>query len=141
MSARLSNSPNLHLRVGKSRLRDLLYGALCFSTVCALTALYSRGYALAALLLIPMASGLLWRLRHDAMAGAELCYQQGVWDLQQSGVRRRISLSKRSTSTSGVIYLAFVEQPSGRTGAIWLFRDSSSAEQLRRLRVRLALLH
>ncbi|MCB1687298.1 MAG: hypothetical protein KDI33_02375 [Halioglobus sp.] len=89
---------------------------------------------------MPLVSGLLWRLRQCAMEGAILCYRQGEWTLLQGDTRRQIDLTQRSTSTLWVIYLAFRELPSRRTGQIWLFKDSSSAEELRRLRVRVALL-
>ena len=140
MSTRSSSSPALHLRIAKSLLRARLFGALCLVTACALGAIYSRGYPLLAILLMPLVSGLLWRLRQCAMEGAILCYRQGEWTLLQGDTRRQIDLTQRSTSTLWVIYLAFRELPSRRTGQIWLFKDSSSAEELRRLRVRVALL-
>ena len=84
---------------------------------------------------------LLWHLRRDTLLGAELRWQQGDWVLQQGTQQRRISLTRRSTATRWVIYLAFTEVPQGRRMQVWLFDDGSSADQLRRLRVRVALLH
>jgi hypothetical protein len=140
LSARYSGSPALHLKIGKSRLRALLYGALCLVTVYALWGIYARGYPIPALLLGVLAASLLWRLRDDCLVGTELRWQQGCWTLQQGTEQRRISLTQRSTTTRWVIYLAFSELPSGPGGQIWLYADSSSVEQLRRLRVRVALL-
>ena len=49
MSARYSSSPALHLRIGNSRLRAILYGALCLFTAYALWSTHARGHeALAA---------------------------------------------------------------------------------------------
>ena len=140
MSAKYSTSPGLHLRIGESRHRASLYAALCVITLCALAAIYARGYALMTVMLLPVALALLWQMRRAPMVGAELTYQQGLWHLQSGATRCRITPTKRSTSAGAVIYLAFSEQPSGRAGHIWLFRDSSSAQALRRLRVRLTLL-
>lgn len=140
MSARYSISPGLHLRIGESRHRALLYATLCVIALCALAAIWVRGYALTALLLLPVVLVLLWRIRRDPVVGSELVYQQGLWYLCSGASCCRITLTKRSTSTPGVIYIAFAKQPSGRMGHIWLFSDSSSAQALRRLRVRVTLL-
>jgi hypothetical protein len=140
LSARYSSSPAVQLRIGKSRLRAVLYAALCVATLYALWGIYARGYLILAWLLAPLATGLLWRLRHDARVGVELCWQQGRWTLQQGTQQRVITLTRHSTATPWVIYLAFSELPTGHRGQLWLYADSTSAEQLRRLRVRLALL-
>lgn len=140
MSARYSSSPALHLTIGKSRLRALLYGALCLVTVYALWSIYTRGYAALCFLFAAPAAVLLWRLRCDSMLGGELCWQQGDWTLLHGTRRRTITLTRRSTATPWVIYLAFTELPTGRGGQLWLYADSVPTEQLRRLRVRLTLL-
>ncbi|MCB1705431.1 MAG: hypothetical protein KDI17_11240 [Halioglobus sp.] len=51
-----------------------------------------------------------------------------------------IEPSARSTATRWVVYLAFSYLADGRTGQLWLYADSSCPVQLRRLRVRVALL-
>jgi hypothetical protein len=138
--ARYSSSPALRLRIGKSHLRPALYTALCCITLYAVWRIWTRGYPFAGGVLLLFAVALLWRLRRDAMVGAELCWQQGCWVLQRGTQQRVISLSHRCIATPWVIYLEFSEQPSGNSGQLWLYADCASVEQLRRLRVRVALL-
>lgn len=140
MSARYSSSPVLQLLIGKSRLRALLYGALCLVTVYALWSICARGHPIPAFLFAALAVGLLWQLRHNANEGAKLCWREGCWTLERGTEQRSISLSQRSTATRWVIYLAFSELPTGRGGQIWLYADGSTEEQMRRLRARVALL-
>jgi hypothetical protein len=92
------------------------------------------------MLLAPLATGLLWHLRQDSMVGAQLCWRQGQWTLQQGAQQRVIFLTRRSTALPWVIYLAFTDAATGGGGQYWLYADSACAEQLRRLRVRLALI-
>ena len=139
MSARYFNSPALHLRIGESRLRTALYYTLCLVCTYALFLLYARGYVVIVLLFALSTSFLLWRLRSDSLVGAELCWCQGVWTLEQAGVRRVIIPTSRSTITPWVIYLAFRELPTGPTDQLWLYADSACSQQLRRLRVRLTV--
>lgn len=139
MSARYSTSPALHLKIGESRLRALLYTALCFVCVYVLWLLYARGYVIVVVMLTPLVTYLLWAQRRDPMAGAELRWSQGQWTLEQAGLRRVIIPGKRSTATPWVIYMAFTVQPVSATGHLWLFVDCAAAAQLRRLRVRLTL--
>ena len=140
MSARYSSSPTLQFRIGKSRCRLVLWLLLCIATLCALWGIHARGYPGLCLLLTPLAAGLLWRLRHDAMAGAQLCWRRGQWTLQQGARQRVIVPTRRSTAMPWVIYLAFSEPATGSGGQCWLYTDSAPADQLRRLRVRLALI-
>lgn len=140
MSARYSSSPTLNLRIGKSRLRAVLWLVLCAATLCALWGMYGRGYPLLSVLLAPLAAGLLWRLRHDSMEGAQLCWRQGQWTLQQGARQRVIFPTRRSTALPWVIYLAYRDAATSGSGEFWLYADCTSAEQLRRLRVRLALI-
>ena len=139
MSARYSTSPTLHLRIGESRLRLALYRALCVICAYALWLLYARGYAVVVVLLALVVAYLLWELRRDPLVGAELRWSQGRWTLERAGLQRMIVLSRRSTATPWVIYLAFADQPAGRGGHLWLYADCASRAQLRRLRVRLTL--
>ncbi len=139
MSARYSTSPTLHLRIGESRLRAALYGGLCGVCVSALWLLYVRGYALLVVLCALWVTYLLWHLRRDPLVDAQLRWRQGIWTLEYAGVQRIIVPGRRSTATPWVIYLAYTEQPAGCCGHLWLYIDSASAAQLRRLRVRLTL--
>ena len=140
MSARYSSSPVLRLQIGKSRLRAALHAALCCAAVYALWSIGTRGYPLLALLLTPLSVVQLWRLRHDRMIGTELCWRQGCWLLQQGTRQQVIEPTARSIATRWVVYLAFRDVRSGRAGQLWLYADSTSTAQLRRLRVRVALL-
>jgi hypothetical protein len=73
------------------------------------------------------------------MVGAQLCWRQGQWTLRQGTQQRVIVLTRRSTALPWVVYLAFSEPATAGGGEFWLYADCASAEQLRRLRVRLAL--
>ncbi len=139
MSARYSSSPTLQLKIGRSRRRAVLWLLLCIATLCTLWGIQTRGYPLLCLLLTPLAAGLLERLRHDSMVGAQLCWRRGQWTLQQGTRQRVIIPTGRSTATPWVIYLAFSEPATGGSGQYWLYTDSACPDQLRRLRVRLAL--
>jgi hypothetical protein len=139
LSARYSYSPTLQIHIGKSRYRSTLWLLLCIATLCALVGILARGYPVLCLLLAPLAGGLLWRLRHDAMIGAQLHWRRGQWSLQQGDRLRLIVLSRRSTALPWVMYLVFSEPATGRGWQYWLYTDSAPADQLRRLRVRLAL--
>ncbi len=139
MSARYVNSPSLHLKIGKSRLRAALYCALCLVCSCALWLLFARGYVVIVLLLAVLASFLLWRLRNDPLVGAELRWCQGVWTLEHEGIQRVILPTSRSTMTPWVIYLAFRELPASGADQLWLYADGACSQQLRRLRVRLTV--
>jgi hypothetical protein len=102
--------------------------------------IFARGYTVLVVLLTPLLTSLLWRLRRDPLVAVELRWQQGLWTLERVGEQRRhIVLTKRSTATPWVIYLGFSDVSAGYCGHLWLFADCSSSEQLRRLRVRLTL--
>jgi len=139
LSARYSNSPALHLRIGESRLRAALHGLLCLVCVYALCLIYARGYVVIVVLLAVVVTGLLGRLRCDPLVGVELRWRRGLWTLERAGVQRVILPTRRSTITPWVIYLAFSDLPAGPGGHMWLYVDCACSQQLRRLRVRLTL--
>jgi len=139
LSTRYSSSPALHLRIGESRLRALLHGALCLVCTYALWLLCARGYVFIVVLLGLLVTYLLWRLRCDPLVGAELRWRQGLWTLEHAGVQRVILPTRRSTITPWVIYLAFCDLQAGPGGHLWLYVDCACSQQLRRLRVRLTL--
>jgi len=139
LSARFSNSPALHLTIGKSRVRHGLYGVFCLVNAYTLWLLYSSGYLLLVYLLTPPVAVLLWRLRRDPLCGAELRWRQGLWTLEQGPAQLAISLGRRSTALPWVIYVDCRDPASGNGKGIWLFVDSASGRELRQLRVRLSL--
>ena len=139
MSARYSSSPALHLRIGESWLRTALYYTFCLICVYALWLIFTRGYVVLVVLLILLVTGLLWHLRCDPLVGVELRWCRDRWTLERAGVQRVIVPTRRCTATPWVIYLAFSDQSAGHGGHLWLYADSASRDQLRRLRVRLTL--
>jgi hypothetical protein len=99
----------------------------------------SRGYPLLALLILPPACLLLWQLYRQPLVGAILRWQQGNWSLEHGGASAVVSIGSSSAALPCGVYLAWQELPAGRRRSVWLFADSVSAQQLRQLRVRLAL--
>lgn len=139
MLSRYSSSPALRLKIGKSRLRDALFGVLCLLSCLAHGLIYARGYQLLAIMLAPLTLAALWRLRHDPMLGARLSWTKGAWALECNGLQSVIHVSKRSVAMPWMIYLAYRDLSKGTTGHLWLFVDSLNGEELRLLRVRLKL--
>ncbi len=139
MSARYSSSPELRLRIGKSRSRHALYLALCLTTCYALFLLHRDGYTYLCLPLLPLATFLLWRLRRPTSSVVELCWRQGVWTLERAHQLGVIIPGARSTVLPWVIYLPFSVLSEGRKDYLWIFLDSVPAEPWRQLRARLNL--
>ena len=139
MSARYSNSPALRLTAVNSRLRRILHLLLCLGSACALYRIYLRGYPLFTTFLLPLAGWCCWRLAREAAAGVTLGWRQGEWSLCQGGLGEQRVVLRRATRLPWMIYSSWQEAPDGPYRSLWLFADSAPAEQLRRLRVRLAL--
>lgn len=139
MLARYSNSSTLNLVIGRSRYRIILHGMLCLCIGLAAMRIYSRGYPLLALLILPPACLLLWQLYRQPLVGAIIRWQQGNWSVAQGAACEVVSIGSSSAALPWGVYLAWQELPVGRRRSVWLFADSVSAEQLRLLRVRLAL--
>ena len=78
--------------------------------------------------------------RHPLLNGT-LDWQQGTWTLAYAGDEKPISLGRRSVALPWVIYLEYVELPAGPRRHLWLYADTLQQHELRRLRVRLNLLH
>ena len=112
---------------------------LCFCVGLALMRVYSRGYPLLAVVMLTPACLLLWQLYHQPMVGAFIRWQQGNWSVGRGAASEAVSVDSKSTALPWGIYLAWQELPAGGRRCVWLFPDCISAEQLRRLRVRLAL--
>ena len=139
MSNRYSTSPALQLKVGDSKLRVALHGALCLILIYILCSLYLRGYAL---LIFPVATVgviVLWWVGRNSMRGVELRWRQGCWTLERDGIITEISLSRSSRALPWLIYIAFTDVAAGSIGHLWLYSDCAPQYQLRRLRVRLTL--
>lgn len=138
MSARCSISPTLHLEIASSRIRRLLCLLICLATAVSLYRLSLRGYPLLALLLLPAAGFCCWRLAAQPLVGARLRWRQGEWTLERGSRSCSISIQS-SRCLPWLIYVAWVEGSDARRSSVFLFPDSACADQLRQLRVRLAL--
>lgn len=139
MSARYSSSPTLHLKIGNSHLRIVLYCCFNLGLLLALALLYQRGWPLLAFALVIPVGAALWRMRLDPMVGASLGWCDGVWQLQNHDEVMVITLSKRSVATRWFIYVAFQRDGGDAVRSLWLLPDSAPSAQLRLLRVRLTL--
>lgn len=139
MSARFSNSAALRLTLGRSRLRLVFH---CLSGILALSALClvaDRGYPGLALVLVVPTICLMWNLRRDPAAGAQLHWQQGKWDLLQRGERLLIAPRAGTAVLPWVVHLSYATLPQGRSGGLWIYVDSLERQAWRQLRVRLTL--
>jgi hypothetical protein len=139
LSPKYSSSPELRLRIGKSRSRHALYLALCFTTCYALFLLHRDGYTWLCLPLFPLATFLLWRLRRPTSNVVELCWRQDVWTIERAHQSRVIIPGARSTVLPWVIYLPFTVLSEGRKDCLWIFLDSVPGEHWRQLRARVNL--
>lgn len=137
MSGKYSTSPALHLPIAESRslrhLQNLLLAALALASLE--TAL--RGYHWLALILllalIPSRAG----MRRQASAGTCISWRAGQWAVSGPHGSGTITLL-RWHRLPWVTYIAW-SGPGRRRARAWLFVDSAPRQQLRRLRVRLAL--
>ena len=139
MLARYSNSPELHLPIASSGIRRLLLASLYACVATALWCVYLRGYPWLALVLLPAALLCCQRLWAEPLAGIVINWRSGQWSVERAGARVAIRLNRRSICLPAMIYLAWVEVPTGRRRGGWLFADSADPEQQRCLRVRLRL--
>ena len=140
MSDRFSSSPTLRIRLVESRLRAAGHGVLSILLCCALYAVYELGYILCSVVVLPLAVSLLWLLRRDPHAGTVLCWEGGVWSLENAGRRQVIEPGRRCVVTPFVIYLSYSSLAERYSGGLWLYVDSLSRQEQRQLRVRLALM-
>jgi hypothetical protein len=137
LSARYSTSPSLNLRIGRSRLRGLLYLLLALCLGASLVLLGRQGYPLLALsLLAPAGCCFIAQLRRDGVTALE--WGAGQWTLRRGSERIPIRILPGSSCLPWVIYLGWASLVDQRRGSLWLFADSAPAADLRRLRVRLS---
>lgn len=139
MSNRYLNSPALRLNIGRSRLHCILHGLLCVCVALCLWCIARRGYPLLAVSLLPLSGLCCWQLARQRMCGATLCWQSGEWTLLQGNILRRVCVGTRGVCLPWLIFLTWQELPGRQRHRLWLFPDSATAEDLRRLRVRLTL--
>lgn len=139
MSARYSNSPALRLVIAKSRIYCLLHGALCLLTIIALYRVGARGYPVLVLSLLPAAVLACWQAATQPLAGDLLSWKRGQWFIGEGSATTPVTLQRSSTCLPWVIYLSWVDSVASARRSAWLLRDSLPVNDLRRLRVRLAL--
>lgn len=139
MLTRYSHSPALRLEIASSRYRQFLIIGLYLCVACALFCVARRGYGWLALLVLPLAllcSARLWRRPFE---GAVISWRQGQWSIDRHGTEIAIRIHRGSTCLPALVYLAWVELPTGRKQGLCLFGDSAGAAHMRYLRVRLRL--
>ena len=140
MSVRYSNSPELHLTVGNSILRQTLLIGFAACALLALLLIYRAGFPLAAGALSLPAVATLARVWRDPNQGVYLQWRAGQWSLTQGGEVLTIRVLPESTLLPWVVVVAWRELRSGsRRGRLWVFPDSVPTDGMRGLRVRLAL--
>ena len=139
MSVRFSNSPTLRLEIASSGEYARLASLVAVCAFFTLYLLYQRGYPLLALSLSPAVPLWLLQLRRDSLAGSILLWRQGTWSVERGSELHTVEILPQSVSLARVIYLVWREMPAGVKRRCWLFPDCAGREELRRLRVRLAL--
>ena len=139
MSVRYSNSPSLHLTIAESVIYRYLHGAFSLLALTSLYRLQQRGYPVLSLLLLVPVACCCRQLARQPLAGAVLSWSQGQWSIVDGSGLRPVTLRSQSSALPWVIYIAWEDARDGARGAGLLFRDSAAAQDLRRLRVRLAL--
>ena len=77
-------------------------------------------------------------LCRQPMVGRVLHWHRGSWSMEIDGVRAPIRLHPSCRASALGVYLRWMRPGVGRE-RVWLFADSAPPDQLRRLRVRLAL--
>lgn len=138
MSARYSTSPTLRLPIAESRICALWQGAFIALLYVALVLLALRGYPWGAAVLTLPVTGLIPSLCRQTAAGQVIIWRAGQWSVERDGLETAISLHPASRASVLGICLCW-SGSSGKREYAWLFADSAPPDQLRRLRVRLAL--
>jgi hypothetical protein len=140
LSARYSNSPELHLTVGESALRQCLLIGFMSCALVALLLVHRAGFSLAAAVLSLSAAASFARLWRDPDRGVYLRWRSGQWTLVQDEEVLTITVLPGSTWLPWVAVVAWRESwPGRRRGRLWVFRGSVPTDAMRRLRSRLVL--
>jgi hypothetical protein len=139
LSARFSTTPELRLRIGRSRLRRALFGALLALQGCGIWLLWDAGHRLVALSSIPVLLLVFAALVRDPARGTIVQWRDGSWTLEKAGERLPVVILPATTCLPWVVYLAWRSQGTGGHGHLWLFSDSTGRDGFRCVRARLAL--
>ena len=139
MSEQFSSSRTLHLSSGDSPIRRCLHGALGLALLFAHYLLYTEGYSLLTGLLLPFTGVTLLRLRQRHARCCRVQYGAERWTVMRGGTHRAVRVLPCSVCLPWVVYLAWRELPEGRRDSLWVFVDTLSPQELRYLRLRLAL--
>lgn len=139
MSARYSSSPELHLQIGDSRLRRWSLAALLACLVLALGLIFYTGYPVIASALSTCALCLLPALWRNPSRGLRLRWRQGQLALGRGDALTPVELLPCTACLPWGVYLCWRDPAGGSRAGCWLFVDSLSAEDLRRLRFAILL--
>jgi hypothetical protein len=139
LSNRYSLSPALRLQIADSRARRLGFIALVVFYLLTGCLCAHRGYPELALVFAGCGALVLPGIGRHRWAGTQVTWRRGIWSLEVQGQRRTVEVLPTSLALPWVIYLALRDQPLGRSYYLWLFNDSATAQELRKLRVRLRL--
>lgn len=101
--------------------------------------LNALGHAALCLVLLPAALIYGFVMSRPRYVGACIHCRHGAWSIVTDGQEFAISIERGTTCVGGVVYLAWREPGASRPCSIFLFPDSAPSEQLRRLRLCLAL--
>ena len=138
MSRKYWNSPALHLQIGDSRRARVLQLAqfTCALFAPALIALEGRP-ALAMLLALTLFCALP-RLVGQPWAGSVVVWRAGQWSLDRGQGLEPVAVTGGSRVTRWAVLWCWCNG-AGERGRLWILPDAVSADEWRRLRVRLRL--
>ena len=113
--------------------------ALLVCELLALALVFRAGYHWLPLLLTTVVLATFTKLLRDQTRGLQLRWREGEWALGRESPLVIVELLPMSRSLPWGVYLAWRESTGGRRGKCWVYADSLSAGELRRLRCRLTL--
>lgn len=137
MSTRYSISPTLHLAIAESRAYRRCQCLFYAAVMLALWELGRGGYLQQAILATPLILLYLQARWQQPFVGCVIHWRSGEWVLECGSERESIQLL-RGHCLPWITFFTW-RYESGVCGQAWLFNDSASREELRRLRVRLRL--
>ena len=133
-----SNSPALRLRIADSPLSRITFVFFAALALGALVHAWVRGYPWLAFGMAPLFTWLCWGLRHVPQRGAELSWSAGEWRLAVGGRALPIALEAGAVALPWVVFVPYRGAVCGRR-CLWVYVDSVSPDDWRRLRVRIRL--
>ncbi len=134
-----SSLPTLHLLIVRSRIQRTLWCLLSVACFAALTLLFLRGHfslAVIASVFFSYKLGVLWRDDADALA---LSWRGSALAVGIPGDERAQRLLYANITLSWAIYCEIAPYGGSKARGLWVFRDSLSARDYRRLRVRMTI--